>query len=83
MLVVKSQKYQLRGKICQPKAQNFTRMEALISENPVRKSIAIHFHICNPALLPKNTCPILWDLVSNSVFLYLVAFGNIMCKLEN
>ena len=79
MLLVKSQKYQLRGKICQQKTQNFTRMEALISENPVQKSIAIHFHPCNPALLPKNTCSILWDLCIK----FICVFGGIwQCNVE-
>ena len=58
-------------------------MAALISGHTVQKSIAIHFHPCNPVLLPENTCSILfsWDLFIK-LFVYLVAVGNIMWKLE-
>ena len=46
--------------------------------------IAIHFRPCNPALLPHNTGFILFSgIFLSSVFVYLVAFGNIMCQLEN
>ena len=54
--VVKAKKYQPKGK----KVQNFTRMAALISGHPVQKSVAIHFHPCNPVLLLQNTCSILF-----------------------
>ena len=34
--------------------------QASISGHPVQKSNAIHFHPCNPDLLPENTCSILF-----------------------
>ena len=66
------------------KVQNFARMATLISGHPVQKSIAIHFHPCNPVLLPQYNCSILFCgiFLSNS-FVYSVAFGNILRKSEN
>ena len=58
--VVKAKKYQLRAKMANKRLENFTRMVALISGHPVQISIAIHFHPCNPVLLPQNTCSILF-----------------------
>ena len=66
--VVKAKTYQL-------KTDQFTRMATSISGHPVQKSVAIHFHPCNPVLVPQNTC--------SNLFMYLVVFGNIMWKLEN
>ena len=58
-------------------------MAALISGHPVKKSVAIHFHPWSPVLLPQNTCSILFCVTFLSIQLvYLVAFGNIMWKLE-
>ena len=58
-------------------------MAALISVHPVQKSIAIHFHHCNPVLLPQNTCSVLfWGIFLTNLLVYLVAFDNIMWKLE-
>ena len=58
-------------------------MAALISGHPVQKSIAIHFHPCNTVLLHKNTCSILSrGIFLTNLFVYLVAFGNIMWELE-
>ena len=77
--VVKAKKYQLRGRNTDKKVQNFARMAALISGHPVQKSIAIHFHPCNPVLLFRNTSSILfWVIFLTNLFVYLVAFGNIM-----
>ena len=82
--VVKAKKYHLRGKYDEQKVQNFTRMAALISGHSVQKSIAIHFHPCNPVLLPQNARSILFcGIFLSNVFGYLAAFGNIMWKLEN
>ena len=82
--VVKAKKYQLREKMSNLNVQNFTRMAILISGHPVQKSIAIRFHPCNPVLLPQNTCSILFCKIFSSIlFMYLVAFGNIVRKLEN
>ena len=59
-------------------------MAALISGHPVQKSIAIHFHPCNPVLVPQNTCSIMFcGILLSNLFVYLVAFDNIMWKLEN
>ena len=58
-------------------------MAALISGHPVQKSIAIHFHPCDPVIRFQNTCSILLCLiVLSNLFVYLVAFGNVMWKLE-
>ena len=57
-------------------------MAALISGHPVQKTIAIHFHPCNPVPLPQNTSSILVSAISLSN-LYLVEFGNITWKLES
>ena len=58
-------------------------MAALISGHPVLKSIAIHFHPCNPVFLPQKTCFMLFCAIFlPNLFMYLVAFGNIMWKLE-
>ena len=35
-------------------------MTALISLHPVQRTIAIHFHHCNPVLLAQNTYSILF-----------------------
>ena len=68
--VVKAKKYQLKAKMTSElKVQNFTRMATLISGHPVQKSIAIHFHPCNPVLLPQNTCSILFcGIFSSNLF---------------
>ena len=58
-------------------------MAALISGHPVQKSIAIHFYPRNPVLLPQNTCSILFCGILLNLFVNLVAFGNILWKLEN
>ena len=80
---VKAKKYQFREKITNKKVRNFARMAALISGHPVQKSIAIHFHPCNPVLLPQNTCSILFCCIFlTNLFVYLVAFVNTMWKLE-
>ena len=42
------------------KVENFTKKAALISGHPVQKSIAIHFHPCNPLLVPQNTCSVMF-----------------------
>ena len=58
-------------------------MAILLSGHPVQKSIAIHFHPCNPVLLPQNTRSILFcELFLSNLFVYLVAFGNKIWKLE-
>ena len=58
-------------------------MAALIFEHPVQKSIAIHFHPCNPVLCPQNICSILFCGISlSNLSVYLVAFFNKMWKLE-
>ena len=55
------------------KVQNFTRMAALISGHPVQKSIAIHFHPCNPYTSKYLFFLVLWDL-----FIKLIrVFGGI------
>ena len=86
MLKVKNKKYQLhvRGNIPDKRFKIVTRITALLSGHPVQKSTAIHLHPCNPAPLPKNTCSIVFcgTFLSN-LFMYLVAFGNIMWKLDN
>ena len=52
-------------------------MAALISGHPVQKSITIHFHPCNPVLLPQNNCSILFcGILLSDLFVYLVAFDN-------
>ena len=57
-------------------------MTILISGHPVQKSIAIHFHPCNPVLLPQNAWAILFcDYFLSNLFVDVVAFGNIMWKL--
>ena len=59
-------------------------MANLLSGHPVQKSIAIHFHPCNPVLLPQFSYPILFcEIYLSDLFVYLVAFGNIIWKLEN
>ena len=59
-------------------------MAALISGRPVQKAITIHSHPCHPAFLPQNTCSIKFcGIFLTNLFLYLVAFGNIIVKLEN
>ena len=59
-------------------------MVALISGHSVQKSIAIHFHPCNPVLVPQNTCSIMFcGIFLSHLLAYLVVFGNIMWKLEN
>ena len=64
--------------------KNFHLNGALISGHPVQKSIAIHFHPCNPVLLPQSNCSILFcGIFLSNLFVYLVAFGNILRKLEN
>ena len=56
---------------------------SLISGHPVQKSITIYFHPCNPVLLPQNNCSILFcGIFLSNLFVYLVAFGNILRKLE-
>ena len=59
--VVKAKKYHLRGNN-DSRIKIFTRihMAALISGHPVQESIEIHFHPCNPVLLPQNTYSILF-----------------------
>ena len=57
-------------------------MAALIFGHPVQKSIAIHFHPCNPVFLPQNTGSILFcGIFLSNLYVYLVAFGNKMVKL--
>ena len=47
-------------------------------------SIAIHFHLSNPVLPPQNNCSILFcGIFLSNLFVYLVAFGNILRELEN
>ena len=48
-------------------------MAALISGHPVQKLIAIHFHPCNPVLLPQTTCYILGYLFDE----FIRVFGGI------
>ena len=68
--VVKAKKYQKKKK-------KITKMAGLISGHPVQKSIAIHFHPCNPVLLLQNTCSILFfGIFLTNLFVYLMAFGN-------
>ena len=50
-------------------------MAALISGHPVQKSNAIHFHPCNPVLLPQNSFSILFSGIFLSIFFRV--FGGI------
>ena len=59
-------------------------MAALILDILSKNTITtIHFHPCNPVLLSLNTGFILLcEIFLSYIFVYLVVFGNIMCKLE-
>ena len=85
--VVKEKNYQQRGKMTNQRFKLLpecpARMAALISGHPLQKSIAIHFHPCNPVLLPQNICSFLFFETFLSILsVYLVAFCNKMRKLE-
>ena len=59
-------------------------MVALISGHPVQISNTFHLYPCNPVLLRQNTCSILFcGIFLLILWVYLVAVGNVMRKLEN
>ena len=61
------------------KRMEFHQMAAFISGHPVQKSITIHFHPCNPVLLPQDIFSILvCGIFLSNLFMYLVAFGNMI-----
>ena len=69
--LVKARKYHLSGKMTNASFTFNSRIAALISGHPVQKSIAIHFHPCNPVFRPQNTCSILFLGSFYQMYLYI------------
>ena len=58
---------------------NFTRMADLISGHPVQKSIAFHFHPCNPVHLPQKKVLCCSVGSFNQMYLYIWWRLAILC----